>query len=167
VDHAGNLRTEDDILVPMKPEFVTTIVERNPHRRARRTPAGHLIVRVDAQGSDEADWRFLGAIDLPDTPTHGVVKRLKVKPNRGKRVIALEDDSNRKAVDFALGPGASLTPEGGEARDRLLKWVQSVEASRGITVREIFWDTETRYWLEISGERVDFPGPVAPLEFKA
>lgn len=166
VDQSGNLRTEDEKLVPADPALVKMIVECNPHRRVRRTPAGHLIVRVDDRGSDAADWRYLGSIELPEESFAAVVKRLKVRSSSGKRVIALDDESNRKVVLFALGPDASNTPEGGEARDRLLEWVRSVEAERGATVREIFWDTGTQYWLEVNGERVNYQGPIAPVEFK-
>lgn len=166
VDQSGNLRTEDDVLIPTDPALVNTIVECNPHRRARRTPAGHLIVRVDDRSSDAADWRYLGCIELPEEPVADVVKRLKLKSSSGKRVIALEDEADRKVVHFALGPDSSTTREGGEARDRLLEWVQSVEADRGVTVRDIFWDTGTRYWLEVKGERVNYQGTIAPVEFK-
>jgi hypothetical protein len=47
-----------------------------------------------------------------------------------------------------------------------LTWVAENEASRGLTVREVMWDGSDRYWLEISGERLEFPGPGAKLEFK-
>jgi len=166
VDQSGNLRTDDGTLVPSPTEFVAAILEGNPHRRARRTPAGHLIVRVDPRGSDEADWRFLGSIDLPHEPGAGTVVRLRLRTSSGKRVIALEEEPNKGVVRFALGPDASRTPEGGQARDRLLEWTRSVEAERGVTVKEIFWDNATRYWLEIGGERIPYHGPLAPLEFK-
>ena len=165
VDQSYNLRTDDGTLVPAPPESISAIVERNPHRRARRTPAGHLIVRVDPQGSDEADWRFVGTIDLPDEAGSGIVIRLRLRTSSGKRVIALEEERNRGVIRFALGPEASRTSEGGQARDRLLEWTRSVEAERGIAVKEIFWDGETRYWLEIGGERIPCPGTLAPLEF--
>jgi len=102
VDQSGNLRTDDGTLVPVPPQFIALIVDRNPHRRARRTPAGHLIVRVDPKGSDEADWRFLGSINLPDERCLNAVTMLRLKNSSGKRVIALEQES-RKGVHFALG----------------------------------------------------------------
>lgn len=165
VDQSGNLRTDDGTLFPASPELIAAILERSPHRRARRTAAGHLIVRVDPQGSDEADWRFLGSIDLPDEPGAGTIIRLRLRTSSGKRVIALEEDPKRGIVRFALGPDASRKPEGGQARDRLLEWTRSVEAERGGAVKEIFWDNETRYWLEIGGERIPYADPLAPLEF--
>lgn len=165
VDQAGNLRLDDGTLVPTAPELIAAIQERSPFNRARRTPSGHLIVRVDVQGSDEADWRYLGALDLPDETGEGEVTRLRVKSSSGRRVIALERDPRR--VQFALGPEASRTEEGGQARDRLLQWIQSVGASQGVQVMEIFWDNQTSYWLEIGGERIAYDGPLAPLEFNS
>lgn len=166
VDHEGNLRTIDGVLVPVDDaQLVTMIEERNPHRRARCTPAGHLIVRVDPKGSDEADWRYLGTIKLPDEPAAPKVQ-LRLKSRSGRRQIALEDKPGGN-IRFALGPEVSQERERGEARDRLLAWVQSVEAKRGIRVHSIYWDGQTNYWLETQGERVSFPGPLAPLEFKA
>jgi superfamily II DNA or RNA helicase len=165
VDQSGNLRTDDGTLVPVPPQFIAAIVDRNPHRRARRTPAGHLIVRVDPKGSDEADWRFLGSINLPDESCLNAVTILRLKNSSGKRVIALEQES-KKGVHFALGPDASSTPERGQARDVLLEWVRTLESERGVAIREIFWDNETQYWVETSGERIPYGGPLAPLEFK-
>ena len=114
-----NLRTDDGTLVPASSELVEAILAHNSYRRARRTPAGHLIVRVDSGNSSEADWRFLGTIELPEESDMGTVTRLRIRSASGKRVIALEED-RKKGILFALGPNASRTPEGGEARDLLL-----------------------------------------------
>jgi superfamily II DNA or RNA helicase len=165
VDQSGNLRTEDGVLVPAPRGFIDTIVELNPHRRARRTPAGHLIVRVDAERSDAADWRFVGTVELPEESQTEKAIRLRVRTLSGRRVIALEDERHKGVVRFALGPDASRTPEGGQARDKLLAWIRGVEAERG-EVKEVFWDGEARYWLELAGERISHEGALAPLEFK-
>lgn len=166
VDQSGNLRTTEGTLVPAPPEFVAWILERNQHRYARRTAAGHLIVRVDPKGSGEADWRFLGMIDLPEEHGASTATILRIRTSSGRRVIALEEDPKKGIVRFALGPDASQTPEGGRARDRLLEWARSQEVERGVAVKEIFWDNGAQYWIEISGERIPFDGPLAPLEFK-
>ncbi len=165
VDQSGNLRTEDGALVLAQRGFVDTIIDLNPQRRARRTPAGHLIVRTDAERSDVADWRFVGTVDLPEEPQTEKAIRLRVRTSSGRRVIALEDDRRKGVIRFALGPDASRTPDGGQARDKLLTWIRSVEAERG-EVKDVFWDGETRYWLELAGERIPYEGALAPLEFK-
>lgn len=166
VDQSGNLRTEDGVLVPATGEAIAGIVERNHYRRARRTPAGHLIVRVDTRSSVEGDWRFLGSVDLPDESGTSTVVRLRIRTSSGKRVIAWAKDAKSGNMWFALGPDASRTPEGGQARDQLLEWTRRVELERGIAVKEIFWDGSTSYWLEVGGERIPDDGPLAPLEFK-
>lgn len=165
LDQAGNLRTEDGTLVPAPPDLRAAIQERSAHHRARRTPAGHVIVRVDPEGPSEADWRYLGRLDLPEPSTHASVKRLRIRSSSGRRVIALEDGRDG-AIHFALGPDAGSTPEGGQIRDHLLAWTKRIEAERGTPVREIFWDGESSYWLELSGEKVRYDGPYTPLEFK-
>jgi hypothetical protein len=166
VDHSSNLRTDEGALVPAAPKLIAAIIERNPYRRARRTAAGHLIVRVDPQGSDEPDWRFLGSIDLPDERGGGTVIRLRLRNSSGKQVIALEEEPKKGLVRFALGPDSSRTPEGGDARDRLLEWTRTVEAERGVAVKEIFWDNGDRYWLEIAGQRIPYNSPLPRLEFE-
>lgn len=165
VDQSGNLRTDDGVLVRASREIIEQIVARNPYRRARLTPAGHLIVRVDAQGSDEADWQFLGTVELPDESGAGEVFRLRVRTVSARRVIALKEE-RRKGVRFALGPDASRTPEAGLARDKLLQWTRTIEAEKGLEVKEIFWDGKSSYWLEIQGERIPHDSPLAPLEFE-
>jgi hypothetical protein len=166
VDQSGNLRAEDGTLIPVSPELVSAILDKNPHRRARRTAAGHLIVRVDSRGSDEADWRFLGSISLPEEGSGEIpVTILRIRTSSGRRVIALEEGP-KNGVRFALGPEASIAVERGQARDRLLEWVRSQESERGVPVREVFWDNESRYWIEVSGDRITYEGPLAPLEFK-
>ena len=134
-------------------------------RHARRTPAGHLIVRVDTSGSDETDWRFLGNIDLPEASSVVTSTKLRIKTSAGRRVIALEDSRGEGIVRFALGPGASRTSEGGQARTQLLEWTRQIEVERGIEVKEVFWDNESGYWLEIGGEQIPYEGQIAPLEF--
>lgn len=166
VDQSGNLRTEDGALISAPADLVTAIIERNQYRRARRTPAGHLIVRTDSGGTDEADWQFLGAVGLPDDAGRIADTVLRLKSSSGRRVVALEDERQRGTVHYALGPGQSLTPEGGQAQERLLEWIRKVESERGVVVREIHWDNERSYWLEINGERIAYGSDLAPLEFK-
>ncbi|MBU4372689.1 MAG: DEAD/DEAH box helicase [Proteobacteria bacterium] len=166
VDQSNNLRTEDSSLVPAPSEFITAILERTLHRRARCTPAGHLIVRVDQGGFDESDWLFIGVIKLPENHGAEAVTVLRLRTVSGRREIALEVERGRGAVKFALKPGTSLTPEGGDARDQLLEWVRSVESKQGVQVKEIFWDRQSNYWLEIGGEKISHDGPIPPLEFK-
>lgn len=163
VDQSGNLRADDGTLIQAPPQLIAEILNRNPHRRARRTTAGHLIVRVDSAVSNEADWRFLGRIALPDKSDNRAVTRLRLKTTAGKRVIVRKEKGGEF---FALGPGSSRTPEGGEARDRLLEWTRNMETERGIKVGEIFWDNASRYWLEIGGERFPYDRILASLEFE-
>lgn len=165
VDQSGNLRTDDGVLVPARSEFIAAILERNLHRLARRTPVGHLIVRDGSREEDEGEWRFIGTIDLPEEPSGASAARLRIRSISGRRVIALEDEPKRGVVRFALGPGASPTEEGGLARDLLLEWTRRVEAERGTHVRDIYWDRGSHYWLEIGGEKISYPEPLAPLEF--
>lgn len=165
VDQDDNLRLEDDTVVPAPRTLVEAVVQYNPHRRARITPAGHLIARTDSGGSDEPDWRFLGLIgELPD-PHTGTAIRLKLRTTAGKRVIARDDARSKGAVRFALGPGKTTTLEAGHARDQLLQWIRQEEARLGRQVRDLYWDGGTNYWLEVQGERVPYPEPLAPLEF--
>ncbi len=165
VDQSGNLRTEDGVMVPASPEYVEAIVNLNAYRRARRTPAGHLISRTGEGRGPAADWRYLGKVDLPEEPEEDKVIRLRVRSSSGKRVLALEDENKRNVIKFALGPNASRTPAGGEARDRLLKWIKDVEAELG-SVKDLFWNGATQYWVEVGGERLRYPGEVAALEFR-
>lgn len=165
VDQSGNLRLEDSTLVPASLELIDAILDRNPYRQARRTPAGHLIVRVDPQGSNEPDWRFLGRIDLPAEGTSEFTTKFRIKTISGRRVIVLDEGKKRGTVRFALGPDKSSLLESGQARDRLLEWIRTVESERGSVVYEILWNNENNYWIEISGERIQYPEPLAPLEF--
>jgi len=158
VDQSNNLRTEDGALVAAPPTLVKEVLERNSFRRAHRTWAGHLIVRVDGQGSAEPDWRYLALVDPPleegagDT-AKGV--RLRIRRVAGRQVLALEED--RFNVRFAQGPAKVLA--------RLLDWVGSVERERGVQAMHIFWDRNTGYWLELQGERILHQDPLEPLEF--
>lgn len=165
VDQSGNLRTEENTLVPAPHELIDAILERNSYRRARRTPAGHLIVRVDPQGSTEPDWRFLGRIDLPSEDTSEPIAKFRIKTISGRRVIVHDEGKKRGTVSFALGPDKSSSLKSGQARNRLLEWIRTVETERGSVVYEIFCDNENNYWIEMSGERIPYPEPLASLEF--
>ncbi|MFG0316953.1 MAG: DEAD/DEAH box helicase [Planctomycetota bacterium JB042] len=167
VDTSGNLRSEEGGLVDAPRSLVEAILERNAHRRARRTPAGHLIVRVDSAGSGEPDWRFLGTVDEPEAPDAHEAVRLKVMTVSGRRVFGREEGRKKGTVSFALGPDKAKSPEGGRARDLLLRWVKSVEEERGVEVRELLWDGDGAYWLELEGERIPYEERLAPLEFRS
>ena len=164
VDQSNNLRAEDGMLIPAPSEFITAIIERSPYRRARLTPAEHLIVRVE--GSEESDWQFIGNVKLPENSGGTAPTVLRLRTVSGRHEIALEDEHARGAVKFALKPGTSLTSEGGLARDRLLEWVRRIELEQNIQIKEIFWDKNTKYWVEIGGRKISYDGPISPLEFK-
>jgi len=165
VDQDGNLRLEDDTVVPAPQTLVEAVVQHNPQRRARITPAGHLIVRIEPSESGEADWRFLGVVkELPE-PTASNKIRLKLKTLAGRRRIALDDAQSKGVVRFALGPDKTSTPEAGEARDQLLQWIQQEEARLGRPVHDLYWDGGMNYWLEVQGECIPHPKPLPPLEF--
>lgn len=164
VDQSGNLRTDDGTLIPAPNELVAEIAARNPYRRARRTPAGHLIVRVDSSEDDNADWRFLGVLGLPDSGDSPPATKFGIDSVSGRRVIS--EGIGHGSVRFALGPGQAASAEAGAARDALLEWIRGLERERGVKIKELFWDGAT-YWVEIKGERVFRPGVLAALEFKA
>lgn len=165
VDSSGSLRTEDGALVTAERGLVDAVLAHNQYRRARRTPAGHLIARVDSKGSQEEDWRFLGTVDPPTEPGADNVIRFRLKRSAGRREIAREDDHRKGLIQFALGPRTSHTPEAGDARDRLLAWAREVEQKWGTEAKELYWDGVSQYWLEMRGERIRYDGALPPLEF--
>lgn len=165
VDQDGNLRTEDGTLIPASRDLVDAIIQHSPYRRARITPACHLIVRTDSGGVGEANWRFLGLIDdVPESNTTTVI-HLRVMTTSGRRMIARDDKRRKGNISFALGPDASRTPEAGQARDRLLEWIRREEGRLARQIRELCWDGGTKYWLDVEGERISHEVLLAPLEF--
>lgn len=165
VDQANNLRTDDGLSVPAAFEIIQAIVERNIFRRARLTPAGHLIVRIDAQGSEQQDWCFLGQVDQPREEEKQTVRvRLRIRRTGGRRVIAYDRDRNNQS--FALGPDETHRSLGRMMRDRLFDWVDRVAREQACTVTDIYWDQDRSYWLEINNQRILYDGEEsAPLEF--
>jgi superfamily II DNA or RNA helicase len=166
VDHAGNLRAEDGSLWEAPRELVEAVIERNSFRRARVTPTGHLIVRIDGPSSNEPDWRFLGEVGPEPRPPAPVKIRFRLKTSSGKTVIAKESERRKGLVPFAFGPDRATNPEAGQARDQLLEWIRSEELRLSSKILDLFWDGRTTYWIEINGERIDHPSPLAALEFK-
>lgn len=167
VDQNGNLRGPDDALIHAARSIIDLLVAHNRFRRGRITPAGHLITRLDAGEGPDADWRFLGLIETAEETTQPAsrdVIRLKLKTASGRRVIARVGRGGSMA--FALGPGSSRTPEGGEAREVLLAWIREQEARLGQQIFDLYWDGYTSYWLEVGGARIPFDRPLAPLEFQ-
>lgn len=165
VDQAGNLRMEDDSLIPAESSLIKAISERNPYRRANLTPAGHLIVRVDHQGSDAETWIFLDNIQKPEVTETIKNIRLKLKRASGRRQIVYENMGKPGNSPWALGPQQSADPEAGKARDRLLAWIESIETSRSTKLSDLYWDGENGYWIEVQGDKIVFPELLPPLEF--
>jgi superfamily II DNA or RNA helicase len=166
IDQQGNARDEASAIVRLPKELVTEILSRNEVRRARITPAGHLIVRVDQERDLEPDWRYLGVADATPVPDDARQIRLRLMSSGGRRHLALEGDRGTKAVKFALSAEHGASTQADEVRRALLDWIASEEQSRGLQVRDVLWDGDGRYWIEIGGERIQFPGHGANLEFK-
>jgi superfamily II DNA or RNA helicase len=169
VDPDDNLRAEDGEMLQASRAVIAAIAQYNVTRRARITPAGHLIVRVDAAGggaSGGADWRYLGTVNAEEGGAEVGAIKLKLQMVSGRRVIARDDDRKRVAVSFALGPEAASDREAGEAVGRLLEWVRQEETRMGRTVKSLWWDGQTSYWLEAESERVRYPAPLPPLQFR-
>ena len=165
VDQGENLRLEDETIIPVQPVLIAGILQHSPHRRARVTPAGHLIARADLPGSGEADWRFIGVINEVPEPDSGASIRLKIMTTAGRRVIARAEGQQKHVIPFALGPDKSSTREAGEARDRLLEWLRQEETRLGLQIRDLYWDGKASYWIEAKGNRVPYPELLVQLEF--
>lgn len=163
VDQSGNLRTDDGMLVSAPQELVAAITAQNPYRRARRTPAGHLIVRIDPGDGENADWRFLGMLALPSPGDSSPATKYRISSVSGRRVIS--EGAGRGSAKFALGPGQASSAEAGTARDALLEWIKGFERDRGAKIKELFWDG-TSYWVEVKGEKAIFAGALPALEFR-
>lgn len=163
VDQAGNLRLEDETLVPAPKSAIAAICEANRYRRAVRTPCGHLIVRSGEGPSHDALWTYLGNIGLPEPAAEvETTVRLMVKSVSGRRVIACKRGRNEV---FARPPEKAQSQAAGKTQSDLLKWIHTLEAEKQQTVRELCWDGASNYWVELGGDRVSFDGPSAPLEF--
>ena len=166
VDQQMNARDESGAVLLIAKEMVVEILARNELRRARITPAGHLIVRVDQGRGQDPDWRFLGIADSTAVSAERTMTRLRLMSSGGRRHLALEVARGSKEMKYALSLEHGASEQADHTRRALLDWVVALEQERGMQIREILWDRETEYWIEIAGERVQFSGQATPLEFK-
>ena len=167
IDQQGNARDEAGSAIQVPRVLVAEILARNELRRARITPAGHLIVRIDSTGAGEPDWRFLGLADANAVQaTPATVVRYRVMTSMGRRHLAEEPKKGTKSIRFALSEEQGACAEAAQARNAILAWTLEVEGARGAPVREVCCDGRERYWIEIGGEQVVFPGQLPALEFK-
>jgi hypothetical protein len=166
IDQQLNARDESGAVVAIPNPMIEEILARNELRRARITPAGHLIVRIDRGGEQEPDWRFLGLADANAVVSESKPTSLRLMNAGGRRHLALEGERGSKVVKFALSAEHGATDSADQTRRALMDWIATEEQSRGVQIRELLWDGETRYWIEIGGERVAFPGHASALEFK-
>jgi superfamily II DNA or RNA helicase len=162
VDQAGNLRTDDGILAIASKNALETIVDVNQHRRAVRTPCGHLICRSGTKRGAEDVWFYLGIIEEPVSEPEGAIEKLMVKSVAGRRVIAKK--SGRNEV-FARGPDKASSVSAGETQNLLLEWIKKQEEQRSNSIRELYWDMGVEYWIEVDGARLIFEGATDKLEF--
>lgn len=163
VDPAESLRTTDDRMVEASAALVRRILEHNPYRRAHRTAAGHLIVRVDEARGGGEEWLYLGIVAEPLDAAAGPVVRFRLKRTQGRRHIARLEAGG--AMRFALGADRARDRSAGEARDRLLAWIDEVERAHALQLRDLCWDSSGGYWLEVRGERVRHPAELPAMEF--
>jgi superfamily II DNA or RNA helicase len=166
VDQAGNLRLADDTLLTVPREVVETILASNRYRKAVRTPAGHIIARVDGVADGERLWRFVGV--LAEVP-RGEKTRVcfRVISQSGKRQITREADARSKDQPYARTAEKAENRTAGEARDALVAWIADLEGKGTARVTELYFDGSGSYWIEAEGKRVEFPGQHAALEFRS
>ncbi len=155
VDLDGNLRiAETNQLVPAPRELVDFVLE-NPYRRARFTPAGHLICRLDDDTPYGWSWRYVGRLELPELHPEESLE-LRLGSRSGRRFIIRKLAGGDEA--FAKGPEDTVK--------KLLAWVAHVGNERSSKpISKLFWNGGGVYWVEIAGERITFQDRVASLEF--
>lgn len=163
VDAAESLRTTDGRMIPAPPDVVRQVVDRSPHRRAHRTAAGHLVVRVDDSGARQEAWVFLGAIPEPEETSTGAAVRYRLKRSQGRRHVTRLGAAGR--TSFALGPGRARDESAADALTALLTWIADIERAERVSLVDLFWDGTSKYWLEVRGARVAYPQALPALEF--
>jgi hypothetical protein len=165
VDQAGNLRLADDTLIPDSTAICREILAISQYRKAIRTPAGHVIVRKDGVDRMEKEaWRFVGTVStLPEKGPERV--RYKVKSQAGRLQILAATRTKTGDQIFARGADKARNAESGRARDILLKWIESLEASGAPKISELYWDGDGTFWVESDGRAIKHPNRLAPLEF--
>jgi hypothetical protein len=166
VDRAGNLRLADDTLLTVPREVVETILASNRYRKGVRTPAGHIITRVDGVADGERLWRFVGV--LAEVPTAEKTRvRFRMISQSGKRQIIREADARSKDQPYARAADKAENHQAGEARDSLIAWITDLERKGTARVTDLYFDGSNTYWIETEGKRVEFPGQLAALEFRS
>ena len=162
VDHAGNLRGEDDALVFATQEMIQKIIQENQYRRAIRTPCGHLICRTGAINGTEDNWIYLGNVAATEDVKNGSTEKLIVKTASGRRVICKKVGRNEV---YARGSDKASTKEAGKTCEGLLQWIGEQEARLSTSIRDLYWDMNLSFWIEINGERHNYELAEAPLDF--
>lgn len=166
VDQAGNLRTSEGALVDAPPDTIAVIRAANPFRRARVTPAGHLIARADSGSDARGAWHYLGLLPLTVAADSIVpAETFVLQRISGRARIARKMEESRGALRFALGIEEGASDGAGAARDTLLSWITAIERDLGAKATKLYWDGRGKYWLELRGERITHPGPLSGLEF--
>jgi hypothetical protein len=166
VDQAGNLRLADDTLLTVPREVVETILASNRYRKAVRTPAGHIITRVDGVADGERLWRFVGVLaEVPAAEKTRVCFR--VISQSGKRQIIREADARSKDQPYARAANKAEHRQSGEARDALIAWISDLEGKGTARVTDLYFDGSGSYWIEAEGKRIELPGQLAALEFRS
>jgi superfamily II DNA or RNA helicase len=154
VDPDGNLRVLATNQLVAAPRDLVDHVLGNAYRRARCTPAGHLIVRIDDDTRKGSTWRYVGRLELPQAEEQPVSRvELLLRSRARRRMIAR---ARPDGEDFAKGPQEMVTA--------LLEWTQRLADEHGASIKKLYWDGDSEYWVEISGKRVPFDGPAVPLE---
>ena len=162
VDQSGNLRTSDKSLVQAPREAVEQIVRTNDFRRAVRTPCGHLICRTEEKKDQEDVWIYLGPCGTPEELQAGEVEKLIIKSVSGRRVISRK---NGRGEEYARGPDKAKIKDAGLMKTLLLEWIQEQEQKCSMTMRDLYWNGDKSYWLEVNGERIDYGEAPSALEF--
>ncbi len=153
VDYAKNLRLESGDMVKVDEKVIDKILEINKSGYATVTPCNHLIVRKNDKKSKEAEWVYLCNVDLPEENQASSTIKLLLKQRNGRPVIIKL--SGRNEI-YAIENETSRS---------LLIWIESIKNERGIDIRELYWNGDSHYWIELGSKRISFSENIGRLEF--
>ncbi len=90
------------------------------------------------------------------------MEKLTLKSASGRRVISKKKGRNEI---YARGPEKASSEDAGLTQKMLLQWVQQKEEEMSTSIRELYWDCDKAFWIEVNGEKIEFHEALAPLEF--
>ena len=162
IDVDKNLKTNSGKLIQASDDIMKQIQSLNLTKRAVLIKNKYLVCRESKCTNPDKAWKYLGEVKESKSSENSEIEKLSFNQHQGKLVVGRREGRN---IYYARDKSKAVEQKAGETLENLIKWMIDMERQHQIKIHSIYWNKDTKYWIEIYGKQYYFDQNNARLEF--